>query len=127
MSEPKTVRRKELASLKSSLTGAGAVRCILVHGDDGMGKSNLLANFGRSFPGLNDWHIWMEVDGDLLSTPEAFCSAMIRSMVAGNSVSVEAQNAIAHQFGQLVVQVNRKNALGIDDSKQKRSIGKFAC
>jgi len=118
MPESKTVRRKELASLKSSLTGAGAVRCILIQGDNGMGKSNLLANFGKSIPGLNDWHIWMEVDGDLLSSPEAFCSAMIRSMVAGNSVSVEAQNAIARQFGQLVVQINRKNTLGNDDSKK---------
>ena len=118
MPEPKTVRRKELASLKSSLTGAGAVRCILIHGDHGIGKSNLLANFGRSFPGLNDWHIWMEVDGDLLNTPETFCSAMIRSMVAGNSVSVEAQNAIAREFGQLAVQVDRKNALSVDGSKK---------
>jgi hypothetical protein len=83
-----------------------------------MGKSNLLANFGRSFPGLNDWHIWMEVDGDLLSTPEAFCSAMMRSMAAGDSVSVEAQNAIARQFGQLVVEVSRKNALSVDGSKK---------
>ena len=57
MPDPKTVRRKELSILKSSLTGAGAVRCILIHGDHGIGKSNLLANIGRSFPGLNDWHM----------------------------------------------------------------------
>ena len=109
MSSQVTVRKNELTSLISSISGGG-VRSILITGEEGIGKSFLLSKLGNTIPKLSDWNIWTEVDGGAVQSPIDFCSTMVRNLVAGDAVSADSLNLLAREFGKLSILLDRNKS-----------------
>ena len=109
MSSQVTVRKSELASLISSISGGGG-RSIVITGEEGIGKSFLLSKLGNAIPKLSDWNIWTEVDGGAIQTPIDFCSTMVRNLVAGDAVSADSLNLLAREFGKFSIVLDRKKS-----------------
>ena len=108
MSLKETVRKSELASLKSSLSEAGSTRCILITGEKGIGKTHLISRLGNSYPKLSDYNVWTQIDGSSINSPMDFCSSFVRSLSAGDGVSPDSLNLLAREFGKQSVLLDRE-------------------
>lgn len=100
-------RKYELSFLQQGLAGTGSLRCALINGEEGMGKTTLLERFFNHLI-ANGKHLLISANGKECNACDDLLSQFTRNLLCSESLEA---NGLLNQFarkigGQLLLQAN---------------------